>query len=217
MSWKSLKDSLRRAPATESVSPKPRRKKPVLAVVLLIVAALVVSLEAFPSYTYAFQASPMVTFGASLNSTSIAQNQTVRITLTDTNFLPFPNEPSDGGIFRSMNLSSSPCGGLYPFGVAAYQGRYTLANISTAKKVEVFDVFNVYFCPLMIIGEVYRLGPFQTATNYVDISGYWTNGLMQHPGGGVSQGVLHPFPLGTCTLVIADAWGHSEILYFQVV
>ena len=144
------------------------------------------------------------------------QNQTVRVTLADTNFLPFPNVPSDGGVFRAMNLSTSPCGGLSPFGVAAYQGRYTLANISAAKKVEVFDVFSAYFCPAMVISEAYRLGPFQTATRHVDMSGYWTNGLTQHQGGGVSQGVLHPFTLGTYTLVIADAWGHVKILYFQV-
>jgi len=185
-------------------------------IVLLIAASLVVSLEAFPSYTYAFQASPAVGFGASLNTTSAAQNQTLRLTVSDTNFLPFPNEPSDSEIFSSMNLSTGPCRGLYPFGVAAYQGRYTLANISAPSKVEVFDVFSVYMCP-ELSGGVYRLGPFQTATNDVDMSGYWTNGLTQHPGGGVSQGVLHPFPLGTYTLVIADAWGHSEILYFQVV
>jgi hypothetical protein len=217
VSWKSLKDSLRRAPGTESVSPKPRRKKPVLAVTLLIVAALAVSLEAFPSYTYAFQASPAVGFGASLNATTVAQNQKVRVTLSDTNFFPFPNEPSDDGIFRSMNLSTSPCGGLYPFGVAAYQGRYSMANISAAKKVEVFDVFSVFFCPVIITGEVYRLGPFQTVTHDVDMSGYWTNGLTQHPGAGVSQGIIHPFIPGTYTLVVADAWGHTRILYFQVI
>jgi len=202
---------------TERVAPGPRRRRPILLALLLIVAALVVSLEVFPSYTYSFQASPAISFQASLNATSVVQNQTVRVILSDTNFLPFPNEPSDSGIFRAMNLSASPCGGLYPFGIAAYQGRYTLANVSTAKKVEVFDAFTVYFCPAMINGEVYRLGPFQTATNYIDISGYWTNGLTQHPGGGVSQGVLHPFPLGTYTLVIADAWGHSEILHFKVI
>ncbi|HEV2226043.1 MAG TPA: hypothetical protein VGR56_04470 [Nitrososphaerales archaeon] len=204
-------------PAVESASPKAMRKKPVLMIVLLVVAALVVSLEFFPSYTYAFHASSAVSFSASLNSTSVHQNQTVRIILTDTNFLPFPNEPPDGGIFRAMNLSSNPCGGLYPFGVAAYEGRYMLANISAAKKTEVFDVFSVYFCPAGIIGEVYRLGPFQTVTRYVDMSGYWTNGLTQHQGGGVSLGVLRPLPGGVYTLVIADAWGHTEILYFKVV
>jgi len=202
---------------TERAVPRPRRRRPILLALLLIVAALVVSLEVFPSYTYSFQASPAVGFQASLNATSVVRNQTVRVTLSDTNFLPFPNEPSDSGIFRAMNLSASPCGGLYPFGIAAYQGRYTLANVSTAKKVEVFDVFSVYFCPVMIIGEVYRLGPFQTVSNYVDISGYWTNGLTQRPGGGVSQGVLHRFPSGIYTLVIADVWGHTEIQYFQVV
>lgn len=204
--------------AAGGVSPKVRRKKQVLTMVLLIVAALVVSLEVFPSYTYAFQVSPAVSLVASLNSTFVAQNQTVRITLSDTNFLPFPNQPSDGGIFRAMNLSTSPCGFVYPFGIAAYEGRYTLANLSTAKKVEVFDVFSAYYlCPAVISGEVYGLGPFQTVTKYVDMSGYWTNGLTQHSGGGVSQGVHRSFPSGTYSLVVADAWGHTEILYFQVV
>ena len=184
---------------------------------LLVVAALVVSLEVLPWYTYAFEATPAVSFGASLNSTSVAPNQTVRVTITDTNFLPFPNEPSDGGIFRAMNLSVSPCGGLYPFGIAAYQGRHTMANLSTARKVEVFDVFSAYFCPLMISGEVYRVGPFQTVTKTVDMSGYWTYGLTQHPGGGASQGVFHPLPIGNYTQVIAVAWGHTELLYFRVV
>lgn len=194
-----------------------RRRKPILIAVLLIIAALFVSLEAFPPYTYSFQVASAVGFGATINATSVAQNQTVRVTLSDYNFLPFPNEPSDSGIFRAMNLSVSPCGGLYPFGIAAYQGRHILANLSTAKKVEVFDVFSVYFCPAMIVGEVYRLAPFQTVTQYVDMSGYWTDGWTQHPGGGVSEGVLHPFPSGVYTLVIADAWGHTEILYFRVV
>ena len=128
--------------ATKGVSPGPRRRRPILLASLLVAAALVASLEVFPSYTYAFQASPAVGFQASLNGTSFMQNQTVRVTLADTNFLPFPNVPSDGGVFRAMNLSTSPCGGLSPFGVAAYQGRYTLAHISAAKKVEVFDVFS---------------------------------------------------------------------------
>jgi hypothetical protein len=200
----------------ESAPQARRRRKPALVIVLLVLTAVVVSLEAFPSYTYAFQVSSSVGFSATLNATSVAENQTVRVTLSDTNFLPFPNEPSDDGIFRSMNLSATPCGGLYPFGVAAYQGRYALANISAAAKLEVFDVFSTYFCPL-IIGGTYRLGAFQTATQHADMSGFWTNGLTQHPGGGVSMGVFHPFPRGTYTLVTADAWGHVAILYFQVV
>ena len=110
---------------------KLRRRKLVLASALLAVAALV-SLEAFPSYTYAFQAPPAISLQASQNAASVVQNQTLRVTLSHTNFLPFPNEPSDGGIFRSMNLSTSPCGGLYPFGVAAYRGRLTMANRYTA-------------------------------------------------------------------------------------
>ncbi len=182
---------------------------------MIVIAALLLSLEAFPSYTYAFKASPAIGFDASLNATSVVQNQTVRLTLSDINYLPFPNQPSDTGIFRAMNLSSGPCGFASPFGVATYQGRYTLENLSMAKKVEVFDVFSVYFCGPIATGP-YRLAPLQTVTRHVDLSGYWTSGETKHPGGGVSEGILHPFPPGVYTLVAADAWGHVKVLYFQV-
>ena len=183
---------------------------------VLVIAAIVGSLEVFPSYTYAFQSSPAIIFKSSLNATSVVQNQTIRISLTDTNLLPFPNEPSDPGIFEAKNLSSPPCAFNFPYGLAAYQGRYTRANISSAKVIEIFDVFSLYFCGAISSGYVFRLGPLQTKTQYVDLNGYWTNGSTQHPGGGISQGILHSFLPGVYTLLVADAWGHTAFHYFVV-
>jgi hypothetical protein len=203
------------AESSEAATPKFRRWKSVLVLAILLTAVLVVSLEAFPSYTYTFQAPSAVDFGASLNATAVAQNYTLKLSLSDTNFLPFPNKPLDNSIFRKMNLSTGPCQFAYPFGVALYQGRYTLENVSTAKQVEVFDTFSFYFCPAIGVGEVYIVGPFQTVTNYVDMNGYWTDGVTQH-GNGFSEGVLNPFLSGAYTLVVADTWGHIGVLYFQV-
>jgi hypothetical protein len=203
-------------PMTENVTPRPRTRRVILLASLLMVAAVVVSLEVFPSYTYSFQASPAISFRASLNATSVARNQTVRITLTDTNYFPFPNEPSVNFLFpNSLNLSSGICGGAYPFGLAAFQGHYTLVNLSVSSSIDIFAP-GIYDCPFAF-AVPYRLGPFQSVTKAVDLSGYWTAGETPAPGGGFTQGVLHQFEPGNYTLVTEDGWGHSEILYFQVV
>ena len=190
------------------------RRLSVAALALLLLLVAVGSLEAFPSQTYAFSSPPMVRFIVSLNSTAIAPGQTLGVTLTDVNLLPFPNEPS-GYLSMPDNLTTSPCGLSYPFGMNAYQGRYTQANISSAKPLAVFDDFGIFDCPLNIVG-IYRLGPFQSVTRQVDISGYWTNGTTPQPGGGISEGVLRSFAPGTCSLLVGDAWGHTALLYFQV-
>ena len=185
-------------------------------VIAVIVSALVVSLEVFPSYTYSFQASPAISFQASLNATSVAPNQTVRITLTDTNYFLFPNEPPADFLFpNSLNLSSGVCGGAYPFGLAAFQGHYSLANLSVSRRIDIFAP-GVYDCPFAL-AEPYRLGPFQSVTRDVELSGYWTAGETPTLGGGFTQGVLHQFEPGNYTIVTEDGWGHSEILYFKVV
>lgn len=185
-------------------------------ILLLVVAALVVSLEAFPSSTYSFQASPAIAFRTSLNATSVAPNQTLGVTLTDTNNLPFPNEPSVNFLFpNSFNLSSGVCDETYPFGLAAFQGHFTLANLSVSSSVDIFAP-GVYLCPFAI-AVPYRLGPFQSVSRGVELSGYWTAGETPAPGGGFTQGILHQFALGNYTLVTEDGWGHTEILYFQVV
>jgi hypothetical protein len=194
------------------LAPAQPSKRIVAVLVLILLLALVASLEIFPSQTYAFSSPSTVGFTASLNSTAIAQNQTLRVTLTDTNYLPFPNEPLSSSTLN--NVSMSPCGFSYPFGVNAYQGRYVQANISAAKPLKVFNEFGLFSCPIIRIG-VYRLGPFQSDTKHVDIVGYWTNGQTPQPGG-FSMGVLHPFPPATYTLLVADTWGHTELLYFQV-
>ena len=176
---------------------------------------MVSSLEVFPSYTYSFQATPAIGFQASLNATSVAPDQIVAVTMTDTNYLPFPNEPSSNFLFsNSLNLSSGVCGSAYPFGLAAFQGHYALANLSVSSGISIVAP-GYYFCPLSI-AVPYRLGPFQSVTKSMELSGYWTAGETPTPGGGFTQGVLHQFEPGNYTLVIEDGWGHSEVLYFRV-
>ncbi|MDG6938450.1 MAG: hypothetical protein JRM89_03215 [Nitrososphaerota archaeon] len=195
--------------------PRLGRGKAVAVAALVVIAALVGALEVFPSETYSFQSPYAVSFTVSTNSTSVAQGGTLKLTMTDSNYLPFPNEPPGGFVFLDrMNLSSGFCGSIYPFGVAAYAGHYTLGNLSAASAVTIFNDFGVSFCMTSI--SPFSLGPFRSATMAAYLDGYWTAGETLAPGG-ISEGVLHhPFQPGPYTLVVGDAWGHLSVVYFQV-
>ena len=179
-------------------------------IVLLVLASI---LSIMP---VAAQVGPAVVFNASLSPVMAGHNQTIRVTLSDTNLLPLPNEPSGGDAFRARNLTGEPCGATWPMGVALYQGRFTLQNLSTSKYLPVVDEFTPWNCP-EISNVPFKLTPFWTDAQTMDLSGYWTSGEHQHPGGGVSLGMLHPFAPGEYTLIAGDAWGHAKILYFRVV
>ncbi|MCL5672431.1 MAG: hypothetical protein JRM97_08345 [Nitrososphaerota archaeon] len=191
---------------------KRRWQKAALAAALVAVVAVVGALEAFPFQTYAFQAPEAVGFSVLTNSTTLAPGQTLGLAMKDTNYLPFPNSPRSR---LGMNLSSGVCGLLFPFGVAAYAGDYSLGNVSSATQVQVFDVFGYFLCPLISIGP-FALSPFRSVTKTAHIDGYWTAGQTQAPGGGFSEGVFHPFAPGEYTLVVGDGWGHTAVVHFRV-
>ncbi|HEV2226213.1 MAG TPA: hypothetical protein VGR56_05335 [Nitrososphaerales archaeon] len=183
-----------------------------------MIAAVIASLETFPDYTYAFQTPVGITFNASLNTTKAIQNQGIRATFSDSNYFLFPNEPSNMNIFRATNLSMvGPCHSFEsPFAAGVFQGTFNTQNISSAKRLPIWDEFSVWSCPAQPVGSVSRLTPFQAFTDKIDFNGYWTDGITNHPGGGYSEGIIHPFVPGIYTLLVADAWGHTEFLYFWV-
>ena len=201
----------------ESASGGPQKSRKRLAVALLVIAMIVLIMaSASPAFPTSAQVSQAVMFSASVSPATAAWNQTIKVSLSDTNLLPFANSPSDDARYRELNLTGEPCGGTYPMGVALYQGRYTLQSLSSENYLPVVDVFSYYSCPLMS-GAPFKLAPFWTDRQSMDLVGYWTAGETSHPGGGVSLGVLHPFPPGVYTLIAGDAWGHVQVLYFQIV
>jgi hypothetical protein len=189
------------------------------AVIAILAVASIVTLLAFVSpYLVVLHDPNGVTLGVSLNSTTLAQNQSVRVTVSDRNGLYFPNELSLSENWRVQNLSMGPCS-FYardPFGIAVYQGRYTLDNISIGKTVAIYDIYSAYYCPAAPFSIAFEFGPLQNVSRYVDLSGYWTPGETTHPDGGISEGVLHRFIPGVYTLVAGDEWGHVKITYFRV-
>ena len=184
----------------------------------VIVAALAIALFAIPSsYQLGFSAPQAITLKASLNATTLTQNQTIRVTVADQNDLYLANILPLSADWRVQNLSMGPCSdyAYYPFGIAVYQGAYSIDNISTWKPMA-FYAPGVYYCPAGRIANSIKFQPRQSISGYVDLSGYWTEGVTIHPGGGASQGVLNPFLPGVYTVVVGDEWGHFQILYFEV-
>lgn len=199
-----------------------RRHSKTLAIAILVVAvALLVVMVVLPTLSFplfAFHNSDALGFGASINATNISQNHTLRVNVWDRNNLYFTNQlplPS----FQSLpNLSMGPCSywEYYPYGIALYQGRHTLDNISSATPVVIYDVYSAWFCGESSNANSFTFKPLQNVSSHVDLSGYWTAGETTYPGGGISEGVHHPFLPGVYTLEAGDAWGHIKILYFQV-
>ena len=191
-----------------------------VAVALLVVLVILPTLS-FP--LFAFHNSNALGFGASINAISVSQNQTFRVNVWDENNLYFTNQlslPSYPAPFdrEIQNLSMGPCSSWadYPYGIAVYQGEYTLGNISSATPVTIYDAYSSWYCGAGSNANSFTFKPLQTVNSSVDLSGYWAAGETPHPGGGVSEGVLHPFLPGVYTLVAGDVWGHIKILYFQI-
>ncbi len=159
-----------------------------------------------------------ISISVSITPTTAGQNQTIRVTVSDVNGLTVPNELPLLGGWKVQNLSMGPCSfyTAYPYGIAVYQGRYGLGNLSSAKQIVIYAP-GIYSCPSGGGNtNSFTFNPLQNASSYVDLQGYWTAGETPNQFGGFSQGVLHPFLPGEYTVVAGDEWGHVQILYFQV-
>ena len=193
-------------------------KSRLVLIVVVVAAVAVASIALFFTY-FAFNNQGALGFGASVNATGISQNQTLRVDVSVKNGIDFSNRVPLSGDWKVQNLSMGPCASYYayPYGIAVYQGRYALDNLSSATQVDIYYP-GVIFCPTNVLTgtDTFVFNPQQNMSSYVDLRGYWTTGETPQPGGGSTQGVLHPFLPGVYTVVAGDEWGHVKVLYFQV-
>ncbi|HUI00029.1 MAG TPA: hypothetical protein VLX56_00185 [Nitrososphaerales archaeon] len=192
------------------------RSSPMIFLAIFSIASIVSLILVVSPYVFTSQDTGALVMSASLSPTNVRGNQTVTLTISERNTLRYPDVLPLTDTLRSENLSSEPCGGLFPFGMGVFQGHDNQANLSSARPVDVFDLFGVYMCPAELVSNSFTFQPQQNVTRQASFNGYWTAGETQHPGGGVSEGVLHPFLPGEYTVLVGDEWGHTELLYFQV-
>jgi len=194
------------------ISHAPKSPSPIIFAVILASASVVGLLIIVSPYILTYHDPGAISIGVSLNSTDVSQNQTIKVTVSDRNNLRFADELPLSGDWRVQNLSMGPCASYTanPYGIAVYQGRYAIDNISSAKSMVIYAP-GFYGCPGFSFSNSFTFKPLQNATSYVELKGYWTAG--ETP---ISEGVLHPFLPGEYTLVAGDEWGHVDILYFLV-
>ena len=190
---------------------------------LVAVAAVVATASILFVSTLTFHTQGAIGFGASLNATTVTQSQTVRVNLEDWSTLEFKNSLPLGDGLQALNLSSGPCGGLDPAGIAVYEGAYDLSNVSSASQLafyaqgSYYSLGSYYICTALTpLTNSFTFRPLQNVTSYVDLVGYWTSGSTPQPDGGSTQGVLHHFLPGVYTVVAGDEWGNSKVMYFHV-
>jgi hypothetical protein len=147
------------------------------------------------------------------------------INVSEYNTAPTHDNVTKGDLWPAQGLSAGSCEGEgsspYPYGIAVYQGTYSLANLSAATRLSIFDsdvpcpaipqIFWYDFQPnsvnasvrLSWAGDTYvESWLFSTS---IPLTGYYNQ----------SSG-LAPFPPGSYTVLAGDEWGASAIVYFQV-
>jgi hypothetical protein len=197
------------------------RLSPIIFVAMLLVASMASFLIAFSPFILVSHDPDAVSMSASLNSTEVGQNQTLKVTIADRNTLRIPDELPLSADWRVQNLSLGAClfPAQYPFGIAVFQGRYAVGNVSSAGSplapAADFLPNAVHSCPPS--GSTVKFGPLQSITFAEEVSGYYTSGFTPVPGqSGSTFGVHHLFAPGEYTLAVGDEWGHVQMLYFQV-
>ncbi len=152
-----------------------------------------------------------------LNATVVTQGSTLGISFGDYNQLSSQLNLSSAVDWPAEGLAASPCGSIYPMGVAVYQGTYTGTNISDAKPL---DVFPFLFCPSepappdwylfhpssYVATLPLELGS-QSMSATIGISGVYQQ---SYPF------TLTPFPVGEYTVAAGDEWGNTAFAYFVV-
>lgn len=199
------------------------RLSPIVFVVILLTASAASFLIAFSPLILVSHDPDAVSVSASLNSTDVGQNQTLKVTIAERNSLRISDELPLSGDWSVQNLSLGACvwPAQYPFGIAVFHGKYTVGNVSSASSplapAADFLPGAVYACGSAYPGNYVKFGPLQSITFALEVSGYYTSGLTPVPGqsGGIF-GVHHPFTPGEYTLAVGDEWGHVQLLYFQV-
>jgi hypothetical protein len=194
-----------------------KRRILLLPLAAVVAAASIILLLSTPAPTLHDQGA--IGFGSSVNATTITQSQTVRVYLEDWNKLDSKNSLPTGDGLKALNLSSGQCGGLYPGGIAVYEGQYSLSNFSSASPLSFFPpgVVDCGAIEAQVSSNSFAFEPMQNVTAHLDLVGYWTSGNTPQVNGGYSPGVLHPFLPGAYTVITGDAWGNAKVLYFHVV
>ena len=198
-----------------------------IALAAVAVAAIVSSATLIPGTTVTTYNGPAVTAsGTSLNglmltlsidSPSIRAGGSVTINVTEFNTNGTPLNVTASRNWTVQGLRMSACySSVYPFGVAVYQGRYTMENVSAAKPL---NLYPLQPCPLLLryISGYY----FQANSDLATVLPGTGKPLPMAAGvvaaGNYTSGNLRTsLAPGQYTVAAGDEWGSVLLLHFSV-
>ncbi len=182
---------------------------------ILLIAAITVDPAFIVVSTFKIHDPGAISFGASLNATSVAQGQTITVTLQTRNTAEFKNTVSLSEGSHTTSLSSNPCAGLFPGGVAVYQGVYGLNNVSSAKPLPFNPPDDVYNCWILPpVSNSFTFKPHQDIEESIDLPGYYS--AEPADSSNPNSGVLLPYQPGVYTVIAGDPLGSTLVLHFRV-
>ena len=153
---------------------------------------------------------------------SVHSNGSIQIRVSELNTLATSKNLSKADSWRVQGLSLGSCpAGVYPFGIAVFQGSYTSANASQGDALPVFPVVP---CPLLlrlITGYLFLpmsdqaviLPSFSSNQTTPMAANMTLNGEYTQQG---YSGNLVPFTPGVYTVVAGDEWGGLVVLHVTV-
>jgi len=170
--------------------------------------------------------TPSLQLVAAVSPASVTVGQNV--TIVAEVFNPLPTNLTISAT-EMANPSQYPCGlGIFPTGIRVYSGHYTLANLSAAAPLQLYNASGGPPACFVLFSSVYTFLPdsdeakvsyLGTSTTYVAnqtivLMGYWTQQLPAT--GPLPVFVLQSFEPGAYTVLVFDSWGQRLIEYFQV-
>ena len=204
-------------------------------VVVLAVGAAVLVNEWGAGTGYPSESGPLIAYSdstrglrlsVSINASSLTSGEWLLITTTEMNIHEAENNVSSAQSWSVSGLGLSSCQtSVYPFGIAVYQGDYTLVNVSSAVPLRIFPYVP---CPMfvrLVTGYSFEPNsdlavvlpgagaPTLMGAN-LTVSGTYSPGLGSSPAGGVVAPL--PFEPGAYTVVAGDEWGSLVFLHFHV-
>ncbi|MDA4132481.1 MAG: hypothetical protein OK454_05060 [Thaumarchaeota archaeon] len=182
------------------------------------------TVSSFTTSTSGMSPAGGLTLSLTVNATDVSSGRGVAATVDEANTGSAPINVSASAKWPIQGLAIGPCGFLnYPIGLAVLRGNYDVANVSSAKALQIYRP-GISACPMILasIGSFEFQASSDNATVFggcqpaadgcmseiinstVSFNGYWNGSA------------LTSFPSGVYTVVAGDEWGGMAILHFTV-
>lgn len=169
-----------------------------------------------PQSNFTNTSPSMLSFSASVNSTEIKAGKGIAMDISLQNTSPNTLVLSPEHDWPLKKWSMGPCLFHLPFGVALFQGNYSIDNMTEGQRLALYPS-GVYMCRTIDIGDFIFQPSSNKATIEINGTNYPITTQYRLAFNGFYQGqIFKPLTQGAYTLIGEDRWGHISINHFTV-